>query len=105
MAPETPRGSGPWRENGPPRGAKSLRAAERPVARAVERAAVDRVERYLARATGNGRVVFPLAELAAETALDPATVAAAMARLDRGDRFEVSRQDAEYGERRWVVRG
>lgn len=109
MASEAPHGPGPSPgdespRGDPPRRDGSAHAADRPVARAVERAAIDRVEQYLARATADGRVVFPLVELAAETALDPETVAAAMARLGRRDRFEVSRQAAEYGEHRWLVR-
>lgn len=53
----------------------------------------------------NGRLLFPLADLAEETALDPNTVEDAMRLLERTGPFVVEPVENGYGETRWTVEG
>lgn len=71
----------------------------------VEEPAVERVLEYLHATRPDGRLVYPLVELSRETGIDPGTVEAAMAFLERAGPYTVSRQGGQTGERRWLVRG
>lgn len=70
-----------------------------------EERATDLVVRYLADTKDEGRLVYPLVEIAEETALDPTTAEAVMTRLQGEGPFTVRRQGGHSGETRWLVRG
>lgn len=78
-------------------------ATRRPTRRGIEQAAIGRVLEYLHRQRGIGRLVFPLTEIAEETALDPNTTEAAMRKLERTGPYDVHRLSG--GEIRWRVEG
>lgn len=78
-----------------------------PVGRSIERAAVERVRKFLA--SNDDQTVFTLVELSEATAMDPNTAESAMNLLADSEIFEepeftVSRHDSEYGELQWTVR-
>lgn len=73
--------------------------------RTIEDLAIERVLEYLYMTKKNGRLVYPLVEIARETALDPATAESVMALLEETGPYTVSRQGGHSGETRWLVRG
>lgn len=67
--------------------------------------ATDEIVQYLTKTKKEGRLVYPLVELAEETALDPRTTEVVMTRLGSEEPFMVRRRGGRSGETRWLFRG
>lgn len=73
--------------------------------RRLDDRAVACVLEYLHDSRRNGHFLFPLAELAEETALDPNTAESVMRLLEGTGPFDVDPVENGYGETRWTVHG
>lgn len=70
-----------------------------------EEYATDEIIQCLTKTKKEGRLVYPLVELAEETPLDPGMTEAVMTRLEGEGPFMVRRQGGRSGETRWLFRG
>lgn len=73
--------------------------------RRLDDQAVGCVLNHLHESRRNGRLLFPLADLAEETSLNPNTVDGVMRLLERTGPFVVEPVENGYGETRWTVEG
>lgn len=73
--------------------------------RRLDDQAIECVLDHLHDSRRNGRLLFPLAELAEETSLNPNTVEGVMRLLERTGPFVVDPVANGYGETRWTVEG